>query len=802
MIIYSETRRQFLDDVDRNALQPKLTDAFRRRTGSVPADHRVWADEYGRFSLALRNAAVSDEVQVALEYHISAAGRFRVDVLLAGSDGTADRAVIVELKAWETARASEVPGLVWAPVGGGRDTQHPCEQARRYKGLILRFNSEVRDADVGIHAAAYLFNLHRRAPEPLEDARYRDILDDAHLFLAEDTQELRAFLERHLRHRPRRDVVFLIDQGRLVPAPALIERVGSMLDGNEEFHLVDEQYEAYQILRHALLAAPEGAARHVFIVEGGPGTGKSVIAVRLLADTLRQRRMGFLVAPNRAFRQTLIESLARGNKGYRDDGTALIQSSWSFHGADYARDRALDVLLVDEAHRLRDRAYMYPGTSMVDDMVRAARLSVFFVDETQRVTWGDTGGVARIRAAAAKFGAQVHDTLPLRAQFRCLGSDGYLNWLDDVLQIRPTANFDRWPDGEYEFRVFDRAEDLHRALRERNDANKARVIAGYAWDWPTKGRGRGTAPAHVVADGLSLPWNFDGENWATSKDGIEQVGCVHTTQGVEFDWVGVLIGPDLRFAEGRIVGEPGRRARTDKSLNGWKAALRAAGADAAARATVLNRVQQIIKNTYKVLLSRGRRGCFVWCADAGLAGYLRERLALAGGVPRAPALPPGWLAALPASASPADYLPIGPPEPRRSAPPNPRGWVQLPPGLAPDPGLFVARVHSPPPEAPGLAGAWCVFRADAATSERAYELTIACPTGPAPDEAGLHAARARIPSLPPTPPTPARGSATPTAAAGVPPMRLELVHVLPPGPVAPGGAGDGGPSAHGQGAGG
>ena len=207
-----------------------------------------------------------------------------------------------------------------------------------------------------------------------------------------------------------------------------------------------------------------------------------------------------MVAPNKAFRDTLVESMARGNAGYRDDGQALIRSSWSFAEEDYGKSKALEVLIVDEAHRLKDKAYQYRGKSMVEDMVRASRISVFFLDETQRVTWSDAGSLARIDAAAKKFGAAVHPVLPLSAQFRCAGSDGYLNWVDDVLQIRPTANFDNWASGDYEFGVFDRAEDLHAALHARNGENKARLIAGYLWPWPTKTRGRTDGGAHVVAD--------------------------------------------------------------------------------------------------------------------------------------------------------------------------------------------------------------------------------------------------------------------------------------------------------------
>jgi len=737
MIIYAETKRGFLEDVDLNRLERRLADGFERQTGSVPADRSVWADEYARFSNALRRARVDDDMQVAIEYHVSAAGRSRIDVLLAGNDGERDACLVLELKAWSEADVSDVPELVWSPYGGGTLAQHPCLQARKYKGLILRFNADIRDKGIDIQSAAYLFNLVRRRPEPLEDPRYRHIIDESRLFLADDANDVSRFIEKHVRHRSRHDVLFLLEKGRIIPAPALVERVGRMLDGNEEFDLLDTQNEAFQVIRHAIAGVATAAKRQVFIVHGGPGTGKSVIAVRLLAEVLQSKRLGFFVAPNKAFRDTLVEQLARGSRDYREDGQTLFQSSWSFHAADFMKDRLHEVLVVDEAHRLKDEAYQYRGASMVEDMVRAARISVFFLDETQRVQWNDSGSEHRIREAARKFKAQVHPPFTLTAQFRCGGSDGYLNWLDDVLQIRPTGNFDNWADDHYDFRVFDDAAALYRELKARNADNKARLVAGYSWEWPTEGRQRRGHVKHVTVDGLSLPWNFSGENWATAADGIGQVGCVHTCQGVEFDWLGVLIGPDLRFEHGRVIGDPDKRARTDSSLKGWKKSLRQADGNAAATEAVLAKVEAIIKNTYKVLLSRGRKGCFVWCADPGLRDYLRDRLRLAsrtfaaraGETASSPPAPPFRIVAKRPGRRSENWVPVydlhvaaggfGP-----SSPADCLGWVESPTGLRPDERHFAARVHgrSMDPLIPD--GSLCLFRSDVAGSRNGKILLV------------------------------------------------------------------------------
>lgn len=193
MIIYQNTKSGFIDDVDSNNLQPKLENAFKVKTGSIPRDRSVWASEYSQFSLQLRKAQVADDVQVAIEYHLSSIGRSRIDVLLAGNDGKTDNGLIIELKAWDKAGLSNVENMVISPIGGGTEKQHPCLQARVYKGTIVRFNQDIVEKGIHLHPSAYLFNLHRRNPEPLEDARYQDLLAESRLFLADDVSKLRSY---------------------------------------------------------------------------------------------------------------------------------------------------------------------------------------------------------------------------------------------------------------------------------------------------------------------------------------------------------------------------------------------------------------------------------------------------------------------------------------------------------------------------------------------------------------------------------------------------------------------------------
>ncbi len=298
MIIYQDTKAVFLDDIANNYFAARIEDAFVKKTGSLPSDSRGWANDYGRFASVLDKSKVADDITIAIEYHCSPVGRSRIDVLLAGGDGYVDNALIIELKAWDTASSTDIDGMVLSPIGGGTVKQHPCLQAAQYKGMILRFNEDIVSQGVQLHPSAYLFNLYRRSPEPLEDARYASLLSDSRLFLADDNASLKAHLEALVPRKAKNDILFLLEHGKWRPADELISRVGAMLDGNEVFTLIDEQDEAFRTIRHQVLSETDRAKRHVFVVEGGPGTGKSVIAVRLLAETLAKKRMAFFVAPN------------------------------------------------------------------------------------------------------------------------------------------------------------------------------------------------------------------------------------------------------------------------------------------------------------------------------------------------------------------------------------------------------------------------------------------------------------------------------------------------------------------------
>jgi DUF2075 family protein len=277
-----------------------------------------------------------------------------------------------------------------------------------------------------------------------------------------------------------------------------------------------------------------------------------------------------------------------------------------------APEDTIDALIVDEAHRLNDKSRLYGnlGDHQVAEIIRAARCCVFFVDDDQRVTFKDIGEKAVIAEIARAHGADVIEH-ELSSQSRCNGSNGYLAWLDHTLAIRQTANSDL-ADIDYDFRVFDSPVDLHQQIIELNRLHtRSRVVAGYCWDWCGM-KSPAVKDVRIDAFGYAARWNLDtdGKLWIVTPGSEADVGCIHTCQGLELDYVGVIIGHDLVVRDGRVINDAARRSKQDLSVRGYKSWLKRD--PAAARAAA----DRVIQNTYRTLMTRGQRGCFVFSTDA------------------------------------------------------------------------------------------------------------------------------------------------------------------------------------------
>ncbi|MFA6829993.1 MAG: DUF2075 domain-containing protein, partial [Bacilli bacterium] len=536
----------------------------------------------------------------------------RVDFMIGGSDGTNDNIVVVELKQWESCESTDEENVVRAFTGGSNKyVNHPSQQAFSYAKLIENLNLSLREKRIHMIPCSYLHNFKEYNREKICCKCYQEIINEAPIFLQQDGEKLQDFIAKYVSKPSILKLFDIIENGKLKPSKSLQDSVGQILNGNSDFVMIDEQQVAYSKILKLVKDTLSKPGKHTVVVQGGPGTGKSVIAINLLAKILN---LGFVCnyvtktsAPRFAFSQSLV-----AGKNKLSYLRGLFTGSGNFYEVP---KNTFDCLLVDEAHRLNAKSGMFAnkGENQIKELINASKISVFFIDENQVISTKDIGSIDEIKKWADLLGSQFHfdENLVLKSQFRCNGSDGYLSFLDDVLQIRETANYNGF-DLDYDVKVFDDPNTMKEELRKKNTNNKSRMIAGYCYQWVSdKDK---TAFDINLKNGFHAQWNFSTDKWATDKNSFEQVGCIHSSQGLEFDYVGIIIGLDMRFENGNVITDYTARATRDASLKGIKKSKNFELAD------------RIIRNTYKTLLSRGQKGCYIYCQDEKLGEYIKNRI--------------------------------------------------------------------------------------------------------------------------------------------------------------------------------
>ena len=622
MIVYQTDKTSFLADAFTRDIEDVVLAQFRAKTGhSVsPGEIRSWKESLLAVAKVLTDEDIPGDCGVAVEYGIPQTSK-RVDFILSGADkDRAEQLIIIELKQWGTAKATDRDGIVRTRYAHGEaDANHPSYQAWSYASLLRSFNATVEESGISLHPCAYLHNYGDDGA--LSGPAYAHYLDLAPVFLRGEPErvKLRDFIKKHVRFGDRRDLLYRIEHSRIRPSKGLVDSLVGMLAGNQEFVLIDDQKIVYETAL-AEASAASGQHKRVIIVEGGPGTGKSVVAINLLVALTGRQRVAKYVTKNSAPRAVFENALAGTRR--KSDISNLFSGSGAFTTT---QPNVFDALVVDEAHRLNEKSGLFGnlGDNQLRELIASAKCSIFFLDEDQQVTWKDIGDRASLERYADEANAPV-TRLKLASQFRCNGSDGYLAWLDHTLGIRQTAN-PVLESGEFDFRVFDSPEELRLEIVRRNlEANKARMVAGYCWDWVSK-KSPGSADVVIPEFGFAMTWNLtkDGGLWMVAPESVNEIGCIHTCQGLEVDYIGVVVGPDLAMSDGELVTRPERRSRHDKSLHGYKALLKSD------RSAAIAKADRIIRNTYRTLMTRGLKGCYVYFADRGLAAHFRARLGLA-----------------------------------------------------------------------------------------------------------------------------------------------------------------------------
>ena len=620
MIVYDGIKSDFMENVANGTIARQIEKNILEKMGKHTAvnEFNAWNNSLVNMYVVLNDQEIPSDSGIAIEYNIPQTAK-RVDFMISGYNNSGDPGmIIIELKQWTSLQKVEnTEALVETYTGGAmRRVVHPSYQAWSYAQLIADYNASVQDNKVNLVPCAYLHNYERKYDDPIDDAQYDAYTSEAPAFTKGQVNDLRNLIKKCVKTGDKKEVLYLIDHGAIRPSKSLQNAIASMIKGNKEFVMIDEQRVAYDEILRLSDECQKDCKKRTIICKGGPGTGKSVIAVRLLAELTQRGQFVQYVSKNSAPRQVYATKLKGERKKSSVDN--MFKGSGSYIDA---KNNMYDTLLVDEAHRLNERSGMFHnlGENQIKEIIHAANCSVFFIDESQRVTIHDIGTEEEIMKWADLEGSEV-SKLELTSQFRCNGSNGYLAWVDDLLDIRKTANYNL--DGlDYEVKLFDDPAEMHRAIIEKNrERNNARILAGYCWDWPKEGQNNTNYHDIKIGD-FGISWNLkDGEAYAISESSVNEAGCIHTTQGLEFDYVGVIIGDDLRYEKGHIVTDFTKRASTDQSLKGIKSMYKKDHDKA------LKIADEIIKNTYRTLMTRGMKGCYIYCTDPGLQEYIRGRL--------------------------------------------------------------------------------------------------------------------------------------------------------------------------------
>ena len=549
MIVYLENKTQFRKDVFSNRIEEIVHDAVKRKLGKSVGlgELKSWKNSLRCMSDVLEDNDIPHDAGVAVEFAVPNTAK-RIDLIITGTGADGVRtAIIIELKQWQDVKTTTKDGMVRTYLGGpDRETTHPSYQAWTYAMLIKDFNENVRLDPIQLNPCAYLHNCDEH--KVINASRYEPYTSKAPAFLKDDAQKLREFIKTHVKHGDSGETMYRIRDGKIRPSKGLADHLASLLQGNQEFYMIDDQKVVYETAL-ALSGASSAGHKNVLIVNGGPGTGKSVVAVNLLVEITQRGEIAQYVTKNSAPRAVYQSKLAGKESPILGKLTKARISNLFVGSGGYTETKpdTFNTLIVDEAHRLNEKSGLFSnlGENQIKEIINAASCSVFFIDESQRIHWKDIGDNEQIRHWAKDLGAQIIE-LDLSSQFRCNGSDGYLAWIDDVLQIKDTAN--QTLDGaNYEFMVCESASEMRDLIYQRNEeSNKARMVAGYCWDWITKKKDPEAFDITFPDQGFEAKWNLDkdGSLWIMAADSVSEVGCIHTCQGLELDYVGVIIGSD------------------------------------------------------------------------------------------------------------------------------------------------------------------------------------------------------------------------------------------------------------------
>lgn len=622
MRLYSGTSEHFITDTNHNQIAEKLRNAYFDYYRHNPSDGEIrsWKNSLKSVSILFQTADLLDH-GIILEYQLPLTSR-RLDCLVCGKDSNSkDNAVILELKQWDKCEESYGQNEVVTWLGGAkREVLHPSVQTKQYRMFLEDAHTAFYEGKdpITLSACSYLHNYNSYQDDVIFAAKFKQTLAECPLFTADDFDPLCEYLTSRLKRGEGITVLNRVEQGTYRPSKKLMEHVSQVIKGTPQYILLDEQKVVYDKIYALAKRGFQDKQKHVLVVRGGPGTGKSVIAINIMADLLHEGYNTQYATGSKAFTETMRKAIG---------GRGAIQFKY-FNSYMDAEANAIDVLICDEAHRIRESSNnrftpkaKRSGKAQIDELLWVSKVAVFFIDDDQVVRPGEIGSSTHIIGSAERSRAVIHDHT-LDIQFRCAGCESFVNWIENTLGMKKTANVLWNEDEDFDFKILSSPIAVENAIREKvAEGFTGRMTAGFCWEWSKKLARDGGLAKDVVIGDYARPWNAHhsltrlppnipkAQLWAYDPNGIDQVGCVYTAQGFEFDYVGVIVGEDIAY-------DLDLQAWVGSTANSADPVVKKAGA----------RFGQLTKNTYRVLFSRGMKGCYVYFMDKDTERFVKSRI--------------------------------------------------------------------------------------------------------------------------------------------------------------------------------
>lgn len=609
MIVYSSNIKKFCDDVDNISmiLNEKLKDKMYRYSGTKETDS--WNNSLKYFSNVLLDTKIPQNCTITLEYNLPLTSN-RIDLILSGYNNFHKQVLLVfELKQWSSVEdIKDSDYIVKTFLNGSiQSVLHPGYQVWSYTQILNDYNLYVQNSNVIVKSCLLMHNYSFKENDVLLQEKYNSFMRNINYFGKEDKENLIKFLESNLCFGDDEEIIRNIDASLIKPSLKLQDSINSLIKENTYFNLIDKQVFVYDEIFSKLKTSDN----NVIIVKGGPGTGKSIIAINLLNRLINEGKTCQYVTRNTAPR--VIYSYKLKGEMKKSSIDFLFKSSGSYTDV---KEKSIDVLIVDEAHCLTEKSGLFNnyGVNQIEEIIKTSKNAIFFIDELQKVHLNDIGTEENITNIAKELNYNVTE-LTLDYQFRCNGSKDYLDFVDYILGIN--KSFDK-KEIDYDFRIIDTPKELFELIKDKNKNGIARLVAGYCWNWNKKELNNTDYHDIKIGD-FEISWNLGQGQTFVIDDSINEVGCIHSVQGLEFDYVGVIIGKDLRY-DNEVIADYNYHGSADPSFKGIKKKFKENKEEAQ------KEVDMLIKNAYRVLLTRGAKGCFVFFEDSAYCEYVKEIL--------------------------------------------------------------------------------------------------------------------------------------------------------------------------------